>query len=265
MRFVFLDESGISAKEPRVVVAGVIVEGDRQVIQLEDHLAALAEKHIPENQREGFVFHTMEIWSGTGIFKDRDRWPLSKRINILYDLVRIPRRLEIPIIYYVTEKEGVQFEGDGVDKMTLNDKTIAYHGMAFTGCTLRIEQQMREVWPDEIAQLVAEDNEQARKTIKRAHEIIRHPRWLSQNNFEGLDTLPLKRIRGAVHFASKSESGPLQLADVCAFFIRAHLSGKQDAYWFYRPLRKWMLLLPKQAPQWEGSGRFVEPWWVSLP
>lgn len=265
MRFVFLDESGISAKEPRAVVAGVIVEGDRQLIKLEEHIAALIAKHIPDENQEGFVFHTTEIWSGSGFFKDRERWPLSKRVGILHDLVRIPRRLEIPIIYYVTDKDQVRFDGDGADKMTVNDKTIAYHGMAFTGCTLRIEQHMREVWPNEIAQLVAEDNEQARTTIKRAHEIIRHPRWLKQNNFEGLDTLPLKRIRGAVHFANKSESGPLQLADVCAFFIRAHLSGKEDATWFYRPLRRWMLLLPKQTPQWSGSGSFVEPWFVSLP
>ena len=57
MRFVFLDEGGISQHEPFVVVAGVIVHGDEQLIPLEKKLDRLIRKHIPEEQQPGFVFH----------------------------------------------------------------------------------------------------------------------------------------------------------------------------------------------------------------
>jgi hypothetical protein len=114
-------------------------------------------------------------------------------------------------------------------------------------------------------------NDQARQIIKRAHEVIRHPKWMEQNNFEGLGSLlPLKKIRGAVHFASKDESSLLQLADVCAFFIRGYLSGHKHAYPFFRKLRKWMMVLPKpdlipRRGEWNQiSATSVLPWHVSM-
>ncbi len=54
MRVVYLDESGISRREPVLVVAAIIAHGDTQVIPVEDHLERLVQKHIPEENREGF-------------------------------------------------------------------------------------------------------------------------------------------------------------------------------------------------------------------
>jgi hypothetical protein len=140
--------------------------------------------------------------------------------------------------------------------------------MTFTACTLRIEKQMHDIWPTEVAQLVAEDNDQARAIIKRAHEVIRHPKWIEQNGFEGLGhLLPLKKIRGAVHFASKAESSQLQLADLCAFFIRGYLAGNPRVNPFYRKLREMMLVFPTHRALQNGhriNGAFVEPWHVSM-
>src|ERR1700722_20191961 len=208
VRFIFLDEGGISKREPWVVVAGVFVHGDNQVVALDERLAFLVKKHIPEELRDGFVFHATELWSGIGpIFKDRDRWSLPVRLNILHDLVRIPGQYEIPIVFFALERSRVVFDEVDMTKVSAHELLAAAHGMTFTGCTLRIEQHMLEVWPSEIAQLVAEDNDQARSIIKRAHEVIRNPKWIEQNNFEGLGSLlPLKKIRGAVHFANKVES-----------------------------------------------------------
>ena len=107
-------------------------------------------------------------------------------------------------------------------------------------------------------------NDQARTMIKRSHEVIRHPRWPEQNNI-GISSLPLTRIRGSVQFATKSESGPLQLADACAFFIRGHLSGHPDAYQFYKKLRPWMTYLPKEKPKpTQASATFLDAWRVRL-
>jgi len=152
----------------------------------------------------------------------------------------------------------VQFDSEEEANWTARQKIISMHGMAFTGCTLRIEKHMREVWPNEIAQLVAEDNTDARAIIKRGHEVIRHPLWLKQNNI-GLGTLSLQRIRGSVQFATKSETYPLQLADICAFLIRGFFAKNKGTYPLYRMLRKWMLLLPTEET-WPAAGSFVEPW-----
>ena len=37
VRVVYLDESGTSRREPLAVVAGVIVDGDQQMIAVEEH------------------------------------------------------------------------------------------------------------------------------------------------------------------------------------------------------------------------------------
>ena len=46
MRFVFLDEGGISSHEPVAVVAGVIVHADEQLVPLERELERVKRKHI---------------------------------------------------------------------------------------------------------------------------------------------------------------------------------------------------------------------------
>jgi hypothetical protein len=56
VRFVFLDEGGISQREPFAVVAGVVVHGDKQLIPLELEIQRLVRKHIPQEHQDGFVF-----------------------------------------------------------------------------------------------------------------------------------------------------------------------------------------------------------------
>lgn len=64
-RFVYLDESGISnpEQEPWLVVGGVIVHGDHQLDSLYDALEGILEK-VPEEQRQGLVLHTADIYGG---------------------------------------------------------------------------------------------------------------------------------------------------------------------------------------------------------
>jgi hypothetical protein len=226
VRFAFLDEGGISKYEPYAVVAGVMVHGDEQLIPLENELERLKRKHIPPELHDDFVFHAKEIWSGTGkIFSDRDRWTLDRRLLILRDLARVPRRLDIPIVHEAYKRSDLQDDVKPGDKHpTEHEISIAAHACAFAACTLRIEDYMRACFPSEVAQLVAEDNDQSRKMIKDVHAAFRFPEKVSgiiPNN-----QLPLKHIRGSVHFADKDESAPLQLADLCAFIIRGRLANK---------------------------------------
>jgi hypothetical protein len=99
VRLVYLDEGGVSAREPLVVVAGVVVNADRSLVAVESYLDVLIEKHIPPADRSAFIFHATELWSGSRYFKDDALWPLDRRLAILDDLVQIPRMFDIPVVY----------------------------------------------------------------------------------------------------------------------------------------------------------------------
>jgi hypothetical protein len=142
---------------------------------------------------------------------------------VLRDLARIPRRLDIPIVHESYERKKLL--EDRPKKMpTEHEISVAAHAVAFASCTLRIEEYMREIYPDEVAQIVAEDNDQVRKMLKGVHEGFRYPERMPGIQLNNI--LPLRKIRGSVHFANKDESGPLQLADLCAFIIRGRLAQK---------------------------------------
>jgi Protein of unknown function (DUF3800) len=248
VRFVFLDEAGTSGPEPIAVVGGVFVHGDEQIIPLEDHLEELVKKHIPTDSHDGFVFHATDIWSGTGFFKNKDDWPWEKRGHILEDLCKIPSLLDIPIIFAFRNKLEIEFP-DNIKPLSKQDSIILSHAHVFMLCTLAIEENTRNVWPGEIVQLVAEDNGQSRAAIKQSHDLLRNSHRMRLPP-EAIELLPLKKIRGAVHFAEKRESKPLQLADVCAFIIRRRLA-KNDirCSQFYDLLKPMMMVLPKsEAP-----------------
>jgi hypothetical protein len=250
MRFAFLDEGGISHDEPVAVVGGVFVHGDEQVIPLEEHLEELIEKHIPKESRDGFVFHATDIWSGKKFFRDHEEWPWSRRSAILDDLALIPSKFEIPIVYETFRKKQLDLSAY-VKTPSKREVAIMTHATAFSHCALRIEEFMREVWQGEIAQLVVEDNGQARAAIKQFYEFLKHPERLSDLGEVPSRFLPLKRIRGAVHFAEKTESKPLQLADFCTFMIRRRLT-KHDVRCarFYDKIRPMMLFYPRSdGPQ----------------
>lgn len=68
VRLVYLDEAGISLNEPGLCVAGVLVHADDQARLVENMLNEVANRHIPEADRVGFVFHASDIFHGSGYF-----------------------------------------------------------------------------------------------------------------------------------------------------------------------------------------------------
>jgi hypothetical protein len=158
-------------------------------------------------------------------------------------LARVPRKLGIPIVYEAIERAKLALE-EASRPPTPSELSIGAHAIAFSACTLRIEQLMRAKWPTEVAQMVAEDNDQVRTLVKGAHENFRDP-----SRTEGIipnDILPLRKIRGSVHFADKAESKPLQLADLCAFVIRGHLARHPHNGPLYERIKLMMLTVPNE-------------------
>lgn len=270
MRFAFMDEGGISQHEPKTFVVGVFVHADTQLIPLEEELEAVKRKHIPEKDWDTFVFHAKELWGGGKYFKDKSVWPIEKRGAILDDLAAIPAKLNIPIVYAWTERADVKARHKGADEMTEHDFSVACHSIAFMGCMLRIEEFMRRIWPDEVAQMVAEDNDSARQTIKGVMALFRSESYINEVKEKHPGVLPLQRIRGPIHFAQKTESAPLQLADLCAFLIRRRFFKHDDiSVRFYDKIKSMMLLRPAQdaPPELQKipiKANFLRPWRVRV-
>ena len=113
VRIVYLDESGTSRGERLAVVAGVVIDADNQLIAVEEHMERLVERYIPEDDREDFFFHATNIWSATKYFKDRDLWPLERRLEILHDLVEISQKFDIPVVFgYCPRDEPITVPSD---------------------------------------------------------------------------------------------------------------------------------------------------------
>ena len=73
------------------------LRSDKQLIPVEEHLERLVEKYIPEEDREGFVFHAVDIWNNHGYFADKRVWPREKCWEILWDLASVPALFVLPI------------------------------------------------------------------------------------------------------------------------------------------------------------------------
>jgi hypothetical protein len=100
---------------------------------------------------------------------------------------------------------------------------------------------MRREWPDEVAQLVVEDNSDARAIIKLVHQLLRNPRNAAGLSNDLIEVLPLTKTRGSPHFATKAEAYCLQVADICAFIIRGHLTKHKHSEPLYRAIRPMIL------------------------
>lgn len=242
VQMVYMDEGGISQHEPVVVVSGVMIDGDRDLVNVEQHLQRLVEIHIPKKDREGFAFHAKNIFSGTGYFKDRDRWPLEKRLAILDDLVAIPSKFDLHVAFGSLRKQDYDLGKFAKDQEQLD---AIFHSFAFARCTGMIELIMRHGFPDENALLIAENNNSSRSMIKSVHAIFRDDESVKRMGLKD-DHLPLTRIRDTVHFADKQECRHLQLADVCAFVLRGYLTRHPHNPRFFDALRPALYCAPPE-------------------
>jgi hypothetical protein len=237
VRFAYLDESGISSKERITVVAGVIIEADRQLEDVERYVLKLIDECVPEQYREGFAFHGKDLFHGSGRTPfDRRYFPLEAAHEILKRLLIIPAKFLLPIVYGFHDKNSLAEFNKTHSRFPMR-VSAAHHAFAYSFCALAVESYMRDsAEPREVASLVVENNDNACKFIKSTHSLLRG-RNLGRGSDAGAfsyfkeiagDCVPIRKIKGAVHFASKDEELLLQVADVCAFIIRRFLEGKSD-------------------------------------
>lgn len=227
MRLAYLDEAGISAKERTALVAAVIIDPDRHYGDLESIIEDLMIEHVdPDHWDAPFAFHAKDLlWGGKkgSAFPqketdDEDRW------QILEELLRIPRALQLPVIV------GWYRKADPA-----KDSSIMAHAMAHSACAMGINFHLRKQEPNAWAMLIAEDRPEARSAIKQAHTMFREARLVAEETDDPLHQMGT-HLREGVLFGAKDDALALQLADCVACIVRREIDGSKNNERFMQAL-----------------------------
>lgn len=249
VRMVYIDEAGISANEPFLVVAAILVDADRQLIAVQRHLDKLVSHWIPEAHRDNFIFHATELFNGnprgSGKVFERDDpiWPLEKRLQIADDLVSVISRHKLPFTTGWIEKKNFPHSPISKERwgdLSRSEQSILSHTAAFSACALKVDLWMRHKTDGEVCMMIVEDNDQARSVIREAqnrHQTIGIDEVLREG---ALKLLPLRRIKEDPLFQSKRKSSVLQLADFCAYVSKRFLMGDVKYDRFFNPLKPYI-------------------------
>lgn len=227
VRYIFVDEAGISAKEPVSVVVGLTVDADRQLLFAETAVRDVL-GGVPPEFRGGFVFHASDIW-GT---RYRSNWALADRLAVLRAMMMLPRRLGIPISVGMVRRGGSL--GPAEMSVAEFDHVIAFHA-----CITRADKYIRDHGaPNEVATVVAEDNPRMRRFLRNITKseglragftlppgMLKPTLAEQEAGFISQESENrISRIRHAIHFVEKGDDPMLQLADACAFGLRRFFS-----------------------------------------
>ena len=246
VRFIYLDAAGLSnpEHEPYVVIAGVIVHADKQWKVLGNHLSQMADEFAPPGQREDFAFHATELFSGGKRFP-RDKYPKEWRWAVLDELVSIPEKFDLPIVF------GCIPRSDVAEAKPLRNGTVVKPAVAGQIVTFIVAASLADRWmqmkadPDEIAAMIMENDDQSHAFIRLALRAISDPMW-SRHLDPEYHNLKVTRIIHPIHFEEKTDSSSLQIADVCAFAIKRKLMGTPECDRFYAPIHRFIVARPKQ-------------------
>jgi hypothetical protein len=257
-----MDEAGISkpAQEPFVTVAGIIVHADNKLNAIEGQLDRILQRHIPEHQREGFVFHAMELFNGGGkVFKRPKReivgpleWPMERRFAIADEIAAIPKKFDLPIALSFIERAKFPKSFDLPPEWTEAQKTVAAHVSAFMASALVIEHWIRKNASNENCLLVAEDNAQARSIIRDVQQHHQDKKIEAVLDEKTRKHFPLRKIKEDPLFQSKRPSHPLVVADFCAYVFKRVLMGDTRYERFFDPFRQKIVTFEEE---WLGRDR----------
>lgn len=236
MLLVYLDESGIGdiQNERYVVVAGVIVQAE-QYKTVQKRIEEVRDKHVPEKYRKGFVFHASDLFKGSEKPISKTEFPLEKRRDALEELISIIADLNLPVVMAHQDREVVRRDHP---TMNAQEAVVFTQAITATACMVSVEAfTQRYALPSTLALTIYENNDQAKKRVKEMHKEMLNPdnlhKFADPKDVERVRNLiPLQRVIDTAHFAEKTEAPILQLADVCAYFIKRRLNGRMDSMRF---------------------------------
>jgi hypothetical protein len=247
MRLVYIDEAGLSnpKHEPILVVAGVVIDADKQLVAIERHLDKLMHRYIPPQHHDGFVFSAKDIFNGDNkVFRrDDPAWPLRKRLEIADDLAAIPAKFKLPICIGMYNRL----------ENSMNVDVVGQHALAFMGCAMNAEHWMRRSSPNEVCMIVAENNDSAKRLISDSQRYHQDPKL--RETLEAREKLhfPLRKIKEDPLFQPKRQSHPLIIADFCAYAIKRAAMNKPHAGRFFIPFKDQIVQFYDDDPLVKGS------------
>ena len=224
MRIAYLDESGTGnqAKEPHVVVAGLVVEPDIQWRTMDTYLKDMANDFALPQDREDFIFHATDLASG-GKGGFRDRYPEEKRHWFLRELCSMPLRFDCPVVMHSVERGRIRKNRPEHTEDQLITEGLQH---ASLGCAVSVERYMQKTFPNEVAMVVYEQNGQKSAAMRDYHNLFHHSfmeEYLEKNPDSRL--LKFDRVIDTAHFARKADTSMLQVADAAVHVFSRKLRG----------------------------------------
>jgi hypothetical protein len=225
VRFIYVDEAGISVNEPVTVVVGLIIHADTQWRLSESELKQTFEA-VPKCYRQNFIFHAKEIW---GSKKYRESWDIQDRLAFLYDVMSIPKRLNIPLVLSIAHRNASY-------PLAIPEslpKEQFQHAAAFMFCMAKADAYLkRRAEQNEVATIIAEDVPRWRRFLRAllplARDRANFPDAFILKKGEKLNAIEahwnISRIIDTIHFTEKAHAPLLQLADACAYGFRRYFS-----------------------------------------
>lgn len=228
VRYVFIDEAGISDDEPVTIVAAIIAHADQHVMLADRSIAEILGA-VPLKFRDGFYFHATDIW---GSAKYRDDWLMADRVALMKDMMALPARLGLAIAMgHVRRDNPPPPDLDGLSNAQHQ------HKMAFHRCLAAADKYVRDFGGlTEVATVVAEDLPDMRQHLARTidmpkggfvaapNHVVRTQKEQAQGYSRQESDIRITRIRRPIHFVEKGQEPLLQLADACAFAMRRYFS-----------------------------------------
>ena len=243
VRYIIMDETGTSAKEPFTLVVALVVDADRQVLLAEQAINEVASA-VPPEFGDGFVFHATDLFSNRAY---RDSWAQSDRFGMLRDMMALPRRLGIPLCFSLVRRSDSCLPGFEDSGLSFAEQD---HYMAFLVCVAQADKYMRNyAATGEVGTVIAEDVPSMKGLLRRVPQMLRERPYvlppgcveLTQADRERGYTdqrgdFRVTRIRNCVLFAEKGEESLLQMADACAFGLRRYFGELSHGEDFMRAI-----------------------------
>jgi hypothetical protein len=229
VRIAYLDEAGVGEMraEPYMVIAGVILNGDQDWQPIQRHLQSILRRNVPDVGRKSLIFHAKDIWHGSKHFP-REKFPLELRQKIFMEIAEIPKRFHISIVvgclHRISTMENIKRAIPGISQERID---ILTHAEVYIHALAEIDTWMSRNAPNEVVMVIAEDRPGVKAALNLLHDGATHDDdayWIDQ----GADVFYTRHIIDTVHLTDKEGSPMLQIADMCAFIIRRHLSDKPD-------------------------------------
>jgi hypothetical protein len=245
LRYIFMDEAGTSAVEPVTVVVGIIANADEHVLRAEALVSEILGA-VPQNLRSDFIFHATQVY-GDKKYQDGE-WSLTDRLNLLYAMMSVPRRIGMAITLAVHWRGKVDYT-ETIAKFSLTPAQ-ADHFQSFYYCIALADRNIRKHADyREVATVVAEDIPEMRMHLANIPRMLRDypvnlPQWGMRKTpsdeeagyIKQSGDIRVTRIRNSVHFVEKSEDPLVQVADACAYGFRRFFADEKFGVNFVRAI-----------------------------